>query len=380
MKRILFLGFNRKYVNPYLNTILNIISSFSELDYYGPGFSSDKDLNLGIESWIKNRKYDLVLTDAAVILSSEVKSEINAKELFLFDVIYFDPKEYFNTAKKFHLFFNQYSGDKVIIGNWDSYNLKKSTVDYINKTNAFIIDFGGYRINKSSEKIKKSYPFKQFQINDNWYNFLKLNEDRIIVAPHTINSSEFENIPLKTKKYLFTIVGVKYPERNYVRKLLSWKHIYEDFHIKLKLKLNYFFKKRFTYKSLDSYRSKYFNRISDTKLVFCSGGPVFYPVRKYFEIPAKGSIPIGWECSGFSNLGFKDGYNFVIAKDSHSIKKFLKNKSDDELQKIANNAKKLVWENHSDWARKNQLKSSFELIFNKKFKGSYWEDGNYYNY
>ena len=49
-------------------------------------------------------------------------------------------------------------------------------------------------------------------------------------------------------------------------------------------------------------------------------------------------------------------------------------------KKIADKGRKLVWEKHSDWARREQLKQTFKLVDEGKFKGSYWEKGDYKHY
>ena len=138
--------------------------------------------------------------------------------------------------------------------------------------------------------------------------------------------------------------------------------------------------RKMTIKKMALYRSSYYKQITDSQLTFCSGGPLLYPLRKYFEIPARGSVSIGWKCSGFCDLGFIDGFNFIIAENNTALKDSLKKYSLNQLQEIASNGRKLIWEKHSDWARREQLKGTFDLIFNGKFKGSYWHKGEYKNY
>jgi hypothetical protein len=104
---------------------------------------------------------------------------------------------------------------------------------------------------------------------------------------------------------------------------------------------------------------------------------MFSLIRKYFEIPSRGTVSIGWECNGFSDMGFIDGVNFLIVKSNNEIKDILESYSLKKIQKIANEGRKLVWKNHSDWARRKQLLETFNLISEGKFKGSYWEKGMY---
>ena len=139
-------------------------------------------------------------------------------------------------------------------------------------------------------------------------------------------------------------------------------------------------KRKMTIRKMVLYRSSYFKKITDSQLSYCSGGPLIYPVRKYHEIPARGSVAIGRKCSGFNDLGFLDGVNFLVAHNNIELEASLKKYSLDELQKIADQGRKLIWEKHSDWARREQLMETFKLIFQGKFKGSYWKKGVYKQY
>ena len=135
-----------------------------------------------------------------------------------------------------------------------------------------------------------------------------------------------------------------------------------------------------SFKFLLNLRNNYLELISNSILCYCSGGPWLYPVRKYFEIPARGAVPVGWYCTGFENLGFKNEKNFIIAKTNKEITDIPKKYTIDELQSIAFAARNLVWKKHSDWARIIQLSESINLIIKNSFNGSYWENGNYKHY
>lgn len=46
---------------------------------------------------------------------------------------------------------------------------------------------------------------------------------------------------------------------------------------------------------------------------FVCGGPLMFPVRKFFEIPAARSAMVGYPCGELEDYGFRDGWNFMAS-------------------------------------------------------------------
>ena len=377
MKRILFLGFNRDFISPYADIVLNILGSITDISFYGPGYSSQKELDLGIDQWIVNQEqYDFIMIDCLVATWPANHQGIDVKKIFPTSNLKFDTNIFLNFVNQFYTFFNNSPKKKIILANWDGYKLKKYIVDFVTKTNALIIDPQGIMVN-SAENINKKYPFKKLDLNDNWFDFLNHNKERIITVPHAICSSEFDLTPLDNRKHNFTVVGSNYPEREEALKMTSYNFRIQSFINKFKSYIYFKLSKKLTSASLNNYQFRYYDIISNSKFSFCSGGPMFSLIRKYFEIPSRGTVSIGWECNGFNDMGFIDGVNFLKVKSNNEIKDILESYSLKEIQKIANEGRKLIWRNHSDWARRKQLLETFNLISEGKFNGSYWEKGMY---
>ena len=382
MKRILYLGFNKKYLNPHSETILRILGSFMNLSFYGPGYSNQEDLDLGIKKWIDQQdEFDFIMMDGTVALSRETDEKFDESKLFSMSIINFNPMgKYFKHTSEFYDFFMNSPYKKIIFANFDPYLIKQTTIDSFIKSKAYIVDLGGHQLFDSLETINKKYELKKFKANNNWFNFLKKHEERIIVVPHTIGSLEFDYTPISLRKNKFTVIGAGYPERKQASKILPLQMRFNIFIFKIKGFFLSKLKRKMTIRKMVLYRSSYFKKITDSQLSYCSGGPLIYPVRKYHEIPARGSVAIGRKCSGFNDLGFLDGVNFLVAHNNIELEASLKKYSLDELQKIADQGRKLIWEKHSDWARREQLMETFKLIFQGKFKGSYWKKGVYKQY
>ena len=373
--RFLFIGFNRDYINPYTDIVLNILGSLGELEYYGPGYVSKKEIEMGIHKWIESKqKFEFIIVDGVSMLSLEQNGE-KIKNLFSMSSIKFEEKDYYKYAYIFRDFFVEINCKKILISNWDPHNINKKTIELIAKANPFIIDPMGFEMNRPlakafDESIPQSY-------NDNWYHFLKDNEKQIIVFPHMIVSKEFDYTSIEYRKNTFSVVGVGYFERKEASKFLSSRLKHKRFWARLKMFIVHKLRLSTSPNFLNSYKYNYFNLISESKLTYCSGSRLRYPVRKYFEIPSRGSVAVGQKCNGFEDLGFVDGENFIVTEANERLEKVLKT-PDDKLQKIAQNGQKLIWNKHSDWARREQLSKALSLINENKFKGSRWEKGDYY--
>lgn len=371
---ILYLGFNRSYTNPTAETELRILGAIANLDYFGPGFCNKDQLALGINKWYeKNKPYDFLIVDSYVFEQDRIRER---EKPFIGDFIRFNPQDYFKYAQGYQKFFLEQKGNKILIGNWDTFGISEEIIDRLIKSNTLIIDTTGTSLQKSKIDIEKEYGEPCYG-NDNWFHFINNYKEKIISIPHTIATSEFDYTPLSGRKNLFSVVGAKYPERINAKKLLPTSNKFLDFANYIKFNLRLKFIKSMSYGQLINLKHKYLSLISDSKLCYTSGGPWLYPVRKYFEIPARGAVPIGWHCNGFENLGFVDKENFLVAKSNDELQYILNNYSDDEFQSIASAGRNLIWEKHSEWARSLQIKDSLYKILNGNFNGSYWEKGEY---
>ena len=373
----LYLGFNRSYTNPTAEIILKILGSTINLSFYGPGFSKKSELDLGLDNWIDSQKnFDFIIVDTYVF---EADTIIQRHKPFLGDHIRFETRDFKKYSLNYRKFFINSNLKKILISNWDTYSISKETIDLLIESGTYILDAAGNTLSDSIENIKNNYG-SHVSGNDNWFNFSLNHKHKFISCPHVISSSEFDFTPLNNRKYPFTIIGASYPERKQAFKILPTNLKISRFLYRLGESLRYRTSSKMSFKFLLNLRNNYLELISNSILCYCSGGPWLYPVRKYFEIPARGAVPVGWYCTGFENLGFKNEKNFIIAKTNKDILDISTKYSMDELQSIAFASRDLVWKKHSDWARATQLSKSFELILHNNFNGSYWENGNYKHY
>lgn len=111
---------------------------------------------------------------------------------------------------------------------------------------------------------------------------------------------------------------------------------------------------------------------------FVCGSFLRYPVAKFFEVPASGSLCLSMPCAQYNSYGFKEGVHYINTDPEHIIEvlKYVKlNRS--HCQEIAKNAQVFVAEEHSFENRLYQLNNA--LIDFKKDKSiqAGYHDGKY---
>ena len=190
MKKVLFLGFNQRYISPYTETILNVLGSIMKISFFGPGYSNQEDLDLGIEKWIDQKEeFDFIMIDREVALFSQVDTNYDETKSFSNSIISFNREgNVLKPASELYHFFMDCSYNKIIWANFDPYIIEQITIDVFIKSKAYILDLGGYQLFDSLETINKRYNRKKFKKvssfpnpNDNWFNFLKQYKERVIV-------------------------------------------------------------------------------------------------------------------------------------------------------------------------------------------------------
>lgn len=102
------------------------------------------------------------------------------------------------------------------------------------------------------------------------------------------------------------------------------------------------------------------------------------PIRKFFEIPAAGTVLVCRPFFGFSALGFEDGVNCVVCEperiaDAHQTLVY----DLAAAQRIADAGRKLIFDRHSLSARSRDLADIFAAISEKRFFGSRWTGGQH---
>lgn len=378
--KILYVDAYNEYLNPtekhYLTVIKNLGATF-----YGPGFSTKNELELGLRKFIElNGGFDIIIT---TLFSYKDKLFLDSKKIFS---NYVKNRYSFHTYEEFCLIKDikdaifEIKDIKIIYRfGFDYYNVENSFLEKLEKNNIYIITTGKQFIKQIENKSLLSEKFAQ-NLNNNFYDFVHRYDSNIISFYHTIGEDEFKYNNLQNRKYDFSIQGVLYDDRKKALKAVK------DYNYKLPLrfhnsvysllnKVGFPIYSNYIFMNLYQLLFKY--NIFQSKLSFTDGSQVDVFVRKFLEIPANRTVLVSKPTEWFEAIGFKDKINFIsIEKTSDLIdilNYWLKNTQD--LQTIADNGQKLIYENHSVGARTIQLKNALQKIVDNEYCGSYWEDG-----
>lgn len=385
--KMLYVGFNRTYVNRTFSVLIRALQANHTIDFFGPGYQPEKTLEEGPQYWLdKHGPYDLLLFDHYTIMYDNL---VKLRRPFGGDVIYFTYDSYGRYAPSLAKFIENYSAAKCFIVNWDVYGIAEKRTDHLEQIGAFIADgslarqtIAERRDNfiTNNDKESSSKGFWYGGATDHWVNFLKRNRHRVIEMPHAIGTEQFSYTPISSRKYILSVPGTNYSERQNVYRFLSSRQIIQKLKTKFEDKFYSKIYSSLSTKRLLAIHLRYDTELATSKMAYTSGSLFRTPVRKYFEIPAMGAMPIGQVVEGFDSLGFVNNHNFVIAETSENVNDVLADYKDDEIQRIASNARELILNKHSEFARARQFAESINKIFLGEFKGSYWNAGEYHHY
>ncbi|UAL52924.1 glycosyltransferase [Metabacillus dongyingensis] len=112
---------------------------------------------------------------------------------------------------------------------------------------------------------------------------------------------------------------------------------------------------------------KYAQEINKSKIFFTCGSIYNYPVQKFFEAPACRSLMLAEPADDISELGFKDGHNFVSCnKDNFYEKAMYYLKNEEKRQEITDNGYTFIHQHHTNKERIKRLLQDIQQFIESK--------------
>lgn len=363
--KALLIHIETTYINPWFNHYIKVLKNVFNLDIFNPGKSEVEKIKINFEN------YEFII------------SSLNLLLFFLHKNPSFEKYQLKNfNLEKLKKFKNLYksiidnSNSTIFISDIDHYSIEKKAIDIIQETGAYIIARNLEFLRSKQSMLEFNLEKESFsnKVNDNWRNFVKDNQFKIIALQGVISRDEFlENYNLN-RPYQISVPGVEYYQRkiikNKVKKLnLSSKNLPSIFN---KLLLRF---------SSRMYKAQFINTLRSSVCCYTNGSALGYPIRKFFEIPANKSLLLCESFEGFEHFGFEDNTNCLIVNEENLYNKYHDiNKDKNTIIKLINNAYNLIYKNHTIEARSSQLHESIFKILNKEFKGSAWINGKYVHF
>ena len=385
--KLLLIDVCARYINPTNSLIPALLQLSADTVLYGPGYVEESELSGGLARFVeKHRDFDFYVTARIDMEFSEYDLSFYHKYMhptyspavlkaFSSDVVDFlrrtrVPKIVFLTGLDPYALPDKYA---KIIAELDGHFVAWAQ-GFTRPLND--LDFDVF----SKEEFFSRYKNKGRDF-ERWHKITAEYRDKFINLGHFVAETEFAWTSLDNRGDKAVVPGQMYVRREAVRKELARR--------KMLARSGIF---KFAVSAMDHlglrpharpllqtlYNQTFVQAIGSARYAYTDGSGYDYPIRKYFEIPALGTLLLCAPCAGFEQLGFVDCKNAVVvapAEIGEAIE-WLR-RSPAEAQKIADAGRKLTWDRHSLRARAEQFGRCLASITTRRFLGSRWESGEF---
>lgn len=360
------------------------LNEFFEIVPYGPGYTPLNEIQDRLEDiFLEKGPFDLVMVDRLLYfnsLSEHFYSIIGNKLKFNFDI-----GKYFDINRRFPIGLEDCPVPLFVsMLILDYYLCPKHYIELAEKrTNHFFISMGDRDfILPLSELPNAKDELFYSKATDRYSHFLKRNVNRIIPFLHFVDESEFVCFN-KNKKNDWCIPGSKYYFRKLIMDKLSLyniKYVSSTLIIQIlqvleKAGLLQLYRHHATIKI---YYREFQKMINSSWFTFTCGSGLMWPIRKYFEIPAFGSLLVCVPCSSFEKMGFVDGVNCVTIDLSDNNNFLSKIPNKESASVMIQKGQRLVRDKHTAQVRARQFKNIYELIKEEMVEYVFWKGGDLY--
>lgn len=375
--RCLLVDIAVEYMNPTRNLLPRLLAGACELTCFGPGYSSADELARGLAQFIETRGgFDLVLATEHILWADAIPA---GTERALYDKFLFAGDRalirYLPTLSRDFLALQ--ARRIALLMESDYYNFQPDQIERLAQMDA-LVGWGTEFVAATGELPDLHRERFGAEANDNWRNFVSAIRERVISMPHYVGDDEFSFLPLTERRWNWSVPGTGYWARREVAQRLAHQ-TRPGKRLPIAPVLSRLGFHPYSWRwFLDYYRRTFQEEIRNARYSFTCGSGLRYPVRKFFEIPALGSLLVCSPCQGFAALGFRHMENAVCCDPSAILDVDAElRRNPDGAQAMAHAGRLLVVENHSVTARSQQLRAAFEKIIEGRYHGNQWRAGRF---
>ena len=382
--RLLFIDVCARNTNPTSTLIPALLRLNADVVCYGPGFVDEGELNGGISKFVeKHNGFDFhVMT----LLSTEFRES---------DIRYFGrytcPSYAPETIRAFIIdvaaFLKRTNVPKIVFLTLDAYALSEKNARLIAETNGHLVAFAGGFSRSVSELDLDIFTSEEFYARKHhlglgrWHDVIAKYEHKFINLGHFVAETEFNWTSLDRRRRKVAVPGQIYTRRRAARrKLVEQGFLARSGSFKFLMSaMDHIGMHPYPSPLWHSlYNQTFFQNIAAARYAYTEGSGYDRPIRKYFEIPALGTILFCTPCAGFEKLGFADRKNAIVVEPDAigDVVEWL-GKSPAQAQEIADAGRKLIWDRHSLHARAEQFARCLKSIVAGRYRGSRWDDGEF---
>lgn len=385
--KILFVGFNAKYINPTNQLIPRMLKLFADVTLFGPGFVSDEELSNGLIAFAEaHGPFDFIATTTQLVVDSNPDAtEHFYRQYSLLQWSNASISPFMADAKNY---MRRNSLPKIaFVMDLDTFGISASLLSQLHQFSDYIVTWGKGFTRPNSElpymELESAYKGKAKIVPLGlWYEFCESNSHKFINIAHFVGVHEFDFTSIAVRSYDVSVAGQLYYSRERTLDLLrrnkklrvgttGYRLIFS-----LLTKIGWSPYSRFIPHTI--YRALFKQVLSKSKISMTDGAAYDAAIRKFMEIPASGALLLARPCVGFESLGFRDGVSAVLLDENDPAGQVLSLLSDPaRIQAIASKGQEVVWKNHSIHARAQQMEMSLHRILEGRFAGSAWRDGEF---
>jgi hypothetical protein len=382
--RILHLDANLRYTNPTRQELIHAVDAAAwSVRRFGPGFVTEETLRAGLfRFWEETGPYDMVVASEHVAYPID-KWTSASRRMFQRNYRYSFPQGHLAYLPQMAQDLQRMPTIKIAtLLETDLYRMHNSWLEALASRFDAFVGFGSQFALALAQL--PGWQDEQFAVmaTDVWANFVSRNAHRVISLPHFVGESEFQ-VPTVNHSFDLAVPGILYVDREIVRQSAISKGLRVAPQVPAALRrlaglagMSGF--RWASGKAVSSQQRLFREAISSSLATFTCGSRLKWPLRKFFEIPALGSVLLCAPFSGARQAGFIEGRHFVAA-DAGNIDDVIDHLRRDasQLNSIRSCARELVRTRHSTTARGLQLACAFSELARGRFRGAEWHEGEF---
>ena len=361
--RIIVLTYKRFYVNPTRYLFLSEVSEIKGVEIFGKGYRAPKLTIKEMENG--SGKFDLVLIDSVYFFGRDTNRMIQMYNAPSMDW----PQDLLDY------------GVPIIVLNLldDIHGGVKDNFVKLKDSKAFVLSTATSR--QFFRQLSAADFARERWLSPHAYVFEhpEVIDDRYLLFPHCVSEQEFIAIDPKRKKYDVSVMGVKYHFRKVIIEYLSHqKDLKTITSNRLRQRILANLATRWNV-ATSLYYSSFKKAIHNSLVSITCSGTVGYPIRKFFEIPAFGSIVMAEFFDNPEELGFINKENCLYLNEYNldDMVYLIKTLRRDNFlaQNIAESGQEMIREYHTVKVRVRQLCEIAAALVNGSLQTTRWENG-----
>lgn len=382
--KLLYIGICARYINPTNSLLPATLALHNEVVLYGPGYVSAEVLARGIGRFVEEGgDFDLVLSSR----HSWEMGEADVAFLRRFTVSRVDMTTVLPFASDVRRYLKTCDLPKVLfLTDLDVHAVSQSVIDDLNNSGAWFVTWGkGFSRELSDLEVFSKEEFYARKVHQTklglWHTFAEESASRFLTMGHFVAETEFDWGGLEERRYRISVPGQRYVRRREMEALLR-KHglpLASTIAKPVFSLIDRIGRRPYANAALQTYYGVQFRElIANSKCAYTDGSGYERPIRKFFEIPALGTILMCTPFPGFEKLGFEDRKNALVVDQDNVIDvlNWLEH-CPEEGASIAAAGRELIWKSHSAHARGEQLSRCFAAIRAGIYRGTDWIEGEF---